>query len=226
MAAAAPAAARCAWTWLGRLDYPAGLALQAELAEERKRGRGVDRLLLLEHPHVFTLGRQAKVADLLWDEAERARRGVTVHAIDRGGEITYHGPGQLVGYPVVDLSGPAFGRDLRRFVRGLEETVIRTLADFGVRGGRVAGLPGVWVGEAKIAAIGVHVARWVSTHGFALNVDPDLTYFQGIVPCGLHDRGVTSLRRLTGAAPPLAEVAAACARHFGAVFGVAMEGGD
>jgi lipoyl(octanoyl) transferase len=215
------AARRCLWSWLGRIEYADGLALQAALAEERKSGRGSDRLLLLEHPHVYTLGRQSKVADLLWDEAERARRGVSIHAIDRGGEITYHGPGQLVGYPIIDLS--AYGRDLHAYVRRLEETLIAALRGWGIAAERAPGYPGVWVGNDKIAAIGVHVSRWVTTHGFALNVDTDLAYFEGIVPCGLADRGVTSVRALCGRAPALAEAAADVAARFGEVFGAAMD---
>ncbi len=215
-----PSSPTCGWTWLGRVDYAAGLQLQARLAGERKEGRGEDHLLLLEHPHVYTLGRQSKAEDLLWDEAERARRGVEVHPIDRGGEITYHGPGQLVGYPILDLGG--HGRDLHLYVRRLEETLIRALAGWGIAAERSPGLPGVWVGNDKIAAIGVHVSRWVSTHGFALNVDTDLAYFDGIVPCGLADRGVTSVRALTGRAPGLPEAARDVAAEFGAVFGVAM----
>ena len=213
-------AAACAWTWLGRVDYAEGLQLQARLAAQRKEGEGVDRLLLLEHPHVFTLGRQTKIEDLLWDEAERDRRAVQVHAIDRGGEITYHGPGQLVGYPIIDLS--SYGRDLHAYVRRLEETLIQALAGWGVAAERAPGFPGVWVGQDKIAAIGVHVSRWVSTHGFALNVDTDLDYFAGIVPCGLDDRGVTSVRALCGRAPGLPEAAADVAARFGAVFGAEM----
>ncbi len=210
----------CAWSWLGRVAYADGLALQHTLAEARKAGRGEDRLLLLEHAHVYTLGRQAKVGDLLWDEAERVRRGVEVHPIDRGGKITYHGPGQLVGYPILDLGG--HGRDLHRYVRQLEETLIVALCGWGIAAERAPGLPGVWVGRDKIAAIGVHVSRWVSTHGFALNLDPDLAYFDGIVPCGIRDRGVTSVRALTGRAPGLPEAARDLAAAFGAVFGVTM----
>jgi lipoyl(octanoyl) transferase len=218
--ALADPAASCAWSWLGRVEYGVGLALQTRLAEARKAGRGRDHLLLLEHPHVFTLGRQAKPADLLWDASERARRGVEVHVVDRGGEITYHGPGQLVGYPILDLSG--HGRDLHLYVRRLEETLIAALRGWGIAAERAPGYPGVWVGRDKIAAIGVHVSRWVSTHGFALNVDPDLSYFEGIVPCGLADRGVTSVRALGGRAPGLPEAAADVAARFGEVFGVPM----
>ncbi len=223
--APAPAAVRrVRWEFLGRVPYGEAEALQRAMREEVKRG-GDDRLLLLEHPHVFTLGRNATRADVLASDGWLSARGVAIAECDRGGQVTYHGPGQLVGYPVLNLSPDR--RDVRRYVRDLEEVLVRTLADFGV-----AAVPraeqafiGCWVGEEKIASIGVHLSRWVTTHGFALNVSTDLSYFAGIVPCGLTGVGVTSVERLTGRRPALAEVAARCAAHFGAVFGRDLLGG-
>ena len=182
-----------------------------------KAGEGDEHLLLLEHPHVYTLGRNAVAADVLATATALAAGGVEVHESDRGGQVTYHGPGQLVGYPILDLSPDR--RDVRRYMRDLQETLRRTLGDYGVeaeaRGGDELGL---WVGEAKIASLGVHLKRWVTTHGFALNVTTDLALFAGIVVCGLPGVTMTSIERLTGARPQLAEVAARHARHFGAVF--------
>jgi lipoyl(octanoyl) transferase len=228
------------WSFLGRVPYREAVALQEAFRERlrlgararsgaaAREGRGgeqgepvehVEHLLLLEHPHVFTLGRNAAPADVLASAEWLARRGVEVVESDRGGQVTYHGPGQLVGYPILDLSPDR--KDVRRYVRDLEEVLIRTLADFGVdaavRPG--AALVGVWVGEEKIAAIGVHLSRWITTHGFALNVSTDLSLYDGIVPCGLRQAAVTSIARLTGTAPPLAAVAARLAGHFGEVFG-------
>ena len=192
----------------------AALAAGAPGAEEH--------LLLLEHPHVITLGRNARGANVLAGEAVRAARGVALFHTGRGGDVTYHGPGQLVGYPILDLRPDRC--DVRRYVRDLEEALIRTAADFGVTAGRIEGLTGVWVeggagGRAeKLAAIGVRISRWVTSHGFAFNVSTDLSYFDLIVPCGIADHGVTSLARLTGRAIPLEEVAARAARHVGDVF--------
>jgi lipoyl(octanoyl) transferase len=222
---APPAVRRARWEFLGRVPYAEAEALQRAAREEVRRG-GDDRLLLLEHPHVFTLGRNATRADVLASDEWLAARGVAIAECDRGGQVTYHGPGQLVGYPVVNLSPDR--RDVRRYVRDLQEVLVRTLADWGV-----AAVPrseqafiGCWVGEEKIAAIGVHLSRWVTTHGFALNVSTDLSYFSGIVPCGLAGVGVTSVERLTGRRPALSEVAARCAVHFGAVFARELESGE
>jgi len=215
------------WGWLGRVPYAEGVALQERVREELRAGRGDEHLLLLEHPHVYTLGRNATAGDVVLPRELLAARGVEVAESDRGGQVTYHGPGQLVGYPVVDLDPDR--RDVRRYVCDLQETLIRTLADCGVEAERRDGqaFVGVWVGEAKIASIGIHLKRWVTTHGFALNVSTDLDYFAGIVACGLPDVPLTSIERLTGRRPPLAEVAATYAGHFADVFGrrpVALEG--
>jgi lipoyl(octanoyl) transferase len=206
------------WGFLGRVPYLEAEALQDRARAGVRAGTGPEHLLLLEHPHVFTLGRNADGADVLaprgWLEAE----GVEVHECDRGGQVTYHGPGQLVGYPIVDLDPDR--RNLRRYVRDLQEVLIRTLADFGVAARRREGRDaiGVWAGERKVASLGVHVKRWITTHGFALNVATDLSYFARIVPCGLHGVEMASIASLTGEAPPLAEVAARVARHFARVF--------
>lgn len=193
--------------------------MQEELRERLRRGESPETLLLLEHPHVYTLGRSATSDDILASSDWLARRGVEVAECDRGGQVTYHGPGQLVGYPILDLNPDR--RDIRRYVRDLQEVLVRTLAAFGVRaeGKGEAALIGVWVGEAKIASIGVHLSRWITTHGFALNVSPDLDFFAAIVPCGLPSVRMTSIADLTGERPALSEVAAVCAGHCAEVFG-------
>ena len=207
------------WDFLGRVPYDEAVALQHAAREALKRGAGPERFLLLEHPPVFTLGRNASHEDVLADPEWLAARGVEVAECDRGGQVTYHGPGQLVGYPIVNLSPDR--RDIRRYVRDLQEVLIRALADYGVAAepGEGQAFIGVWVGEEKIASIGVHLSRWITTHGFALNVSTDLSYFTGIIPCGLDQVRMTSIERLTGKAPSLPEIAAVCARHFGEVFG-------
>ena len=206
------------WSWLGRVPYAEAVEMQHAARAALKGGQGPERFLLLEHPHVYTLGRNASAEDVLAGPEQLAARGVEVAECDRGGQVTYHGPGQLVGYPVVNLSPDR--RDIRRYVRDLQEVLIRTLAEYGVaaRPGEEQAFIGVWAGEAKIASIGVHLSRWITTHGFALNVSTDLSYFTGIIPCGLHQVSMTSIERLTGKAPPLPEIAAVCARHFGQVF--------
>lgn len=190
--------------WLGRVDYPRAFELQRGLAARRAAGEIGDTLLLLEHEPVYTLGRRATDAEVLFDPDTLAARGITIEHTDRGGRVTYHGPGQLVGYPITDL-GP--NGDLVAYVRKLEHAMIGLCADFGVTAGTVGGLTGVWVGNDKIGAIGVHVSRGVTTHGFAINVTTDLSMFNGIIPCGIVDRGVTSLQALTGRALPLPLVA-------------------
>ncbi|MGH9749092.1 MAG: lipoyl(octanoyl) transferase LipB [Candidatus Polarisedimenticolia bacterium] len=208
---------RCVPLFLGRVDYAAATRLQDRCARRLKDGMGEEQLLLLEHPPVFTLGRNARDQDVLADDATRARLGIALERTDRGGQVTYHGPGQLVGYPILDLSPDR--RDVFRYLRDLEEVLIRTLGRFGIGAGRSAGLTGVWAGGAKIASIGVHLSRWVTTHGFALNVSTDLSRFGLIVPCGLRRSGVTSMERLGGRVFPLEEVAAALVPEFAARFG-------
>jgi lipoyl(octanoyl) transferase len=207
---------------LGRVDYQAGLELQHALVEQRKRGAIGDQLLLLEHPDVVTLGVKARhdLSHVLETPEALAARGVALAEAGRGGDVTYHGPGQLVGYPILDLKPDRC--DVHRYVRDLEEVLIRAVAGFGIRAGRVAGLTGIWVGEpgreAKLAAIGVRISRWVTSHGFALNVTTDLSRFDLIVPCGISDRGVTSMERLLGFPVPMAEVEDAVVRAFQSVF--------
>jgi len=203
---------------LGVVPYADALALQRSLVEERRAGRIDDTLLLLEHPHVLTLGVRGDGgrAHILASDETLAARGIEVFEAGRGGDVTYHGPGQLVGYPILDLNPDR--RDVHRYVRDLEEVLIRAAADYGIPAGRVDGLTGVWVGREKLAAIGLRIARWITSHGFALNVDANLDYFSLIVPCGIADRGVTSLARLLGRPVELAEAADRVAAHFANVF--------
>ncbi len=209
---------------LGRLGYAGALQVQHEIAEELKQGRGQDHLLFVEHPHVITIGRNGHEDNVLRTLDELDEQGIELHETDRGGDVTYHGPGQIVGYPVMDLRN--WKRDVGAYVRGIEQVIIDTLKEFGISARRIPGLAGVWTGEgesaAKIAAIGVHLSRWVSTHGWALNVATDLRYFGYIVPCGLslpdgRIRPVTSMERL-GVRVGMDEVKAALARHFMRVF--------
>lgn len=204
-------------SFLGRIPYGEAVELQHSIRDAVKQG-GPDHLLLLEHPPVYTLGRNASAEDVLMPEEWLRARGIEVAECNRGGQVTYHGPGQLVGYPIVNLSPDR--RDVRRYVQDLQEVLIRTLADYGVRAQSREGqeFVGVWVGEEKIASIGVHLSRWVTTHGFALNVSTDLSHFAGIIPCGLEAVRMTSIERLTGRAPSLLEIATVCASHFAAVF--------
>jgi lipoyl(octanoyl) transferase len=206
----------CEARWLGLTDYAAGLRLQERAVERLRSGEGNEQLLLLEHPHVFTLGRGADASNILADDEQLQSHSIEVFETGRGGDVTYHGPGQLVGYPMVNLKPDRC--DVHRYVRDIEEVLIRTIGDYGVKGERIAGLTGVWVGNEKIAAIGVRIARWITSHGFALNVNTDLNYFQMIVPCGITDKGVTSLARLTGQNYDLREVADTATRHFAEIF--------
>ena len=242
------------YLYLGRVGYDEGLRLQAEVAGLVAEGRAANVLLLLEHPPVLTLGRNAKRENILASDEFLKRRGVTVHEINRGGDVTYHGPGQLVGYPIFDLrtlrteSGGRMGPV--DFVRGMEEALIRLCGEFGVKAGRICGLTGVWCGrtgnreqgignrgptgeclhypadsggtERKIGAIGIHVARGITSHGFAFNVTTDMRDFELIVPCGIADHAVTSLAREVERPeelPTLEEIARLAAREFGEVFG-------
>jgi lipoyl(octanoyl) transferase len=204
----------CCVRHLGRISYADALALQQELVARRKLGETSDHLLLLEHPHVITLGRNGHMSNLLASGEILERAGISFFPTDRGGDVTYHGPGQLVGYPILDLRD--WKRDVGAYVRGIEQALIDTLADYGIEAGRIAKLTGVWVGESKIAAIGVHLSRWVTSHGFALNVSTDLDYFKYIVPCGL-TKPVTSMRRL-GVEAGVEEVACKFSTHFSRIF--------
>lgn len=204
----------------GLVPYEAGLAMQAELVAARKAGTIPDTLLLLEHPPVITLGvkvRQSRDHVRASDE-QLAAMGVGLFEAGRGGDVTYHGPGQLVGYPILDLKPDRM--DAHKYVRDLEEVLIRTCGDYGIAADRKSGLTGVWVGEDKVAAIGVRLSRWVTSHGFALNVGTDLGHFGLIVPCGISDRGVTSLERLLGTIPPMGGVQNSVTHHICDVFGL------
>jgi lipoyl(octanoyl) transferase len=208
----------CELRELGRVSYAEGLGLQEQLIAARKTGEAADHLLLLEHPHVITMGRNGQMENLLASDEIMARAGISFYPTDRGGDVTYHGPGQLVGYPILDLRD--WKRDVGAYVRGIEQVIIDTLAEFGLEAGRIPKLTGVWVGGRKIAAIGVHLSRWVTSHGFALNVHTDLSYFQYIVPCGL-TKPVTSMAQL-GVRATLPEVSRILAVHFGRVFDCEM----
>lgn len=204
---------------LGRMRWAEAYVLQEQLAGERKRGDIPDQLLLVEHPHVVTMGRNGHMSNLLAGEEILSRTGIDFHHTNRGGDVTYHGPGQLVGYPIFNLT--EWKRDVHAYVRTLEQAIIDTIDVFGLRGERVPGATGVWVGGAKICAIGVHLSRWVTTHGFALNVDTDLSYFQYIIPCGL-TLPVTSLSAL-GADAGLEDVKTVVREKFTKAFGYETE---
>jgi lipoyl(octanoyl) transferase len=206
---------------LGRVRYADGLELQAQLVADRQKGLVPDTLLLLEHDPVFTWGRNARPGNMLYSEDELRRQGFDVHEAGRGGDVTYHGPGQVVGYPILEL--PVGRRDVHRYVRDLEEVLIRTCAHYGVDARRVEGMTGTWVGDEKIGAIGVRIARWVTSHGFAFNVSTDLRPFDRIVPCGIQGRGVTSLERVLGRKVPLPEVEVHLAAHLAGVFDRRLE---
>lgn len=238
---------RCSFYRLGMIEYEQAWRLQEDLSVQIAAGERPPTLLLLEHPHTYTFGRSGRIENLLWDEAELKRRGVSVHWVDRGGDVTYHGPGQLVGYPLLQLASSGLTADANGsprlpradyvgYIRKLEDVLMMALARFGVAAVQIEGLTGVWIppsgptagGEArplpaKIAAIGVKVnARGVSRHGFALNVDPDMSLWEGIVGCGLKDYPSTSLAGLLGQPPPMEEVIRAVAQAFGEVFGFEM----
>src|SRR5271156_1816373 len=197
-------------TDLGRMRYADALLVQNDFVEQRKRGLIPDQLLFVEHPHVITQGRNGRAENLLAGEAALRSAGIDYHATDRGGDITYHGPGQIVGYPILDLR--EWKRDVGAYMRATEQVIIDTLAQFEIIAGRVPGCTGVWVDGKKVAAIGVHISRWVTSHGFALNHTTDLRYFQYIVPCGL-TKPVTSMQEL-GSVSSREEVMAALSKHF------------
>jgi lipoyl(octanoyl) transferase len=204
---------------LGRLSYAGAFAIQQDLVEQRKRQLIPDQLLIVEHPHVITQGRNGHAENLLASEEILARAGIALHETDRGGDITYHGPGQIVGYPIFDLR--EWKRDVVAYVRLVEQVIIDSLVEFGIDARRLEGCTGVWVNGKKVAAIGIHISRWVTSHGFALNHTTDLSYFQYIVPCGL-TKPVTSMREL-GSTASRAEVTAALARNFAKHFHFEMQ---
>ena len=214
---------QCVVLNLGLLEYARAWALQRTVMDLVRRSDIPAVLILVEHPHVYTLGRRGRRSDIFLDDGELARLGVEVHQVDRGGEVTYHGPGQAVAYPILNLR--AWGGPVR-YVRSLEEVLIRTLADFGVAGHAVQERPGVWVGEEKIAFIGVAIRGGVTCHGVALNVSPDLTFFRHIVPCGIPHLAVTSMARLLGGPLAVDEVNRSLVRNLGQVMGLDMADGE
>src|SRR5690349_20298992 len=202
---------------LGLVPYADGLELQRRLVEERKAGQIPDTLLLLQHPHVLTIGVKKDGREHILASPERlAALGVDVFETGRGGDVTYHGPGQLVGYPIINLDPDR--RDVHRYVRDLEEVMIRVCASYGLEAGRVKGFSGAWIGDEKIGAIGVRISRWITSHGFAFNVATDIDFFNLIVPCGIADKGVTSLAAQLGRNPGMSEAEDRFAGHFAAVF--------
>lgn len=204
----------------GRIDYAEALKVQEKLLLLRQRGKIGDMLLLLEHPPVLTIGRRGSPANICLSREELETKGVAVYDASRGGDVTYHGPGQIVGYPVMDLNG--HGRDIRKFVWKIEEVFIRLLKEeYGIEAGRDEGkYTGVWVGDEKVTAIGIAVKRWVTMHGFAFNVNTDLEHFKWIVPCGITDRGVTSLQKLLGRPVDFKDANEKTAAYFCEVFGL------
>lgn len=212
---------RCLAVDIGLSAYDEAWELQRRVWNARVGGKIPDVLILTEHRHVYTLGKSTNENHLLAKEEELKRKGVDVYQIDRGGDITYHGPGQIVGYPILDLND--YYLDVHRYLRDLEEVIIRTLRESGVAGTRVDGMTGVWVGGNKIAAIGIKVSRWVTMHGFAFNVNTDLSYFDRIIPCGIFHKGVTSLREVLGRAVDIKLVEADLLRSFEDVFGVHLK---
>ncbi len=204
---------------LGRMPYQEAWDLQRQVGAGVLAGQLPDTVLLVEHPPVYTVGRGAhgSLDNLLWDEEKRRQEQIELFMVDRGGDITYHGPGQLVGYPILDLT--RHGRDLHDYLRRLEESIIAAIGAFGIDGLRMPPHTGVWVGTEKVAAIGVKATQWVTQHGFALNVAPNLTHFTGIIPCGIQDKGVTSMERLLGRPIGLEEVRPVVERHLAQTFG-------
>ena len=204
---------------LGTVPYAEALQLQRELVEERRAGRVPDLLLLLQHPRVITLGVKGDGgrSNVLVSDERLAEMGFEISETGRGGDVTYHGPGQIVGYPILDLKPDR--RDVHRYVRDLEEVMIRVCADYGVKAGRIEGLTGTWIGNEKVGAIGVRISRWITSHGFAFNVNTNLADFQLIVPCGIADHGVTSLEQAIGRTLAIADVEERVIDQFAVVFG-------
>lgn len=202
---------------LGKIDYKSAWDLQKEIFDLRLHNKIEDILFLLEHPHTYTLGKVAEKENLISTNEQLQELGISVYEIDRGGDITYHGPGQIVGYPIIKLSD--WKEDTHEYLRALEEVIIQTCAEYGLSTNRNPKYTGVWLGERKIAAIGIKVSRWITMHGFAFNVNTDLTYFGGIIPCGIRDKDVTSLQRELGKEIKLNEVKEKLVKNFQNVFG-------
>jgi lipoic acid synthetase len=203
---------------LGLEPYSRAIDLQHRLVAARREGQIGDVLILLEHPPVITLGRRGDKRNIVASGELLARLGIEVHRVERGGDVTYHGPGQLVGYPILDLRGHR--QDVGWYMHSLEEVLIRALSDFGVEAGRMEGRIGVWIGDKNIAALGARIEEWIAYHGFALNVSLDLSHFDLIIPCGYRGMGVTSIEEVLGEAPEMSEVRKSVAQRFGQVFGV------
>ncbi len=203
---------------LGLTAYQPTWELQQKIFDLRANKKIIDVLLLTEHHHVYTLGKSGDKTHLLAGQMELQASGADVYHIDRGGDVTYHGPGQLVGYPILDLSH--YYLDLHRYLRDIEEILIRTLKDFGIKGHREENYTGVWAGSDKIAAIGVKVSRWITMHGFSLNVNTKLSYFDRIIPCGIFHKGITSMERILGNEVSIQDVIKSVSSHFGDVFGI------
>ena len=217
-----PLANLCRAVWLGDLDYQKAYDLQLSLVEKVLSGQEPNTLLMLEHPHVYTKGRLSKDSDVLLTEEELAAKGIPVYETDRGGQVTYHGPGQLVVYPIVNLKdwgGPV------KYVRALEQVVIATLTEMGITANRESGNTGVWTSQGKLSAIGVKISRGIAFHGFALNVNTDLAYYQNIIPCGITDRPVTSMASILGQPVDMELVRYGMVYQFGREFGWRMEYG-
>jgi lipoate-protein ligase B len=208
------------WVDMGLVPYGQALELQHRLVAAQKNGAGGDALLLLQHPAVLTLGRRANAGNIIATQAELARERIEIFNVERGGDVTYHGPGQLVGYPIFNLRH--FRKDVSWFVESMAEVLVRTLAEYGVHGQYRRDMPGVWVGDNKIVAIGVRIESWITYHGFAFNVNTDMRHWQLIVPCGIADKGVTSLSDVLGHTVTTDDVVPVVARYFGEVFGVEM----
>ena len=215
---------KCTLYEVGLIEYEKAYELQKRILAQKAAGQEEDTLLLLEHPPTLTLGKSGKLKNLLVERDELTDKRIPLFFTDRGGDITYHGPGQLVVYPIVDLRKR--GKDIHRYIYDLQEAVIETLADFSIVGERDQKHVGVWVGEDKICAIGVAVHKWITMHGLALNVDPDLNSFSLITPCGIVGRGVTSMARLRERAPSMEEVIIRFVAHFSQVFSMTMKRGS
>ncbi len=214
----------CVVRQLGRIEYHRAFELQKELLQQRLKGRIADTLLLLEHPPTITVGKLGKLENVLAAPAELARAGVSLIFTDRGGDVTYHGPGQVVGYPILDLR--ARSRDAHQYVHNLEEVLIRTLADYGIKSGRDHNHAGVWVNDMEIAALGLSIRKWITMHGFALNVNTELDHFTLINPCGFANKTATSMVHLLGYEPPVDGVTEHLLAHFAEVFEVELKFAD
>lgn len=213
----------CMLYWLGQIDYGEAYDIQKKLWSQKMNGRAEDALLLLAHPPTFTVGKSGKLENLLLTKEELASKGISLFFIDRGGDITYHGPGQLVVYPIIDLKNR--GKDIYQYIHCLEEVAIRTLASLSIEAQRDEKHIGVWVGDEKIAAIGVRIKKWITMHGLALNVNPNLEHFSYINPCGILDRGVTSIAGLLCREVPMETVVKELVKQFSDVFDVDTEWG-